>query len=229
MSDLASQLREGTRQSHRLAETTAYMQCFLKGELKQDPFRKLLSNLYFVYAALEAELFRHRHHIAIDSIYFPQLNRKENLAADLAYYYGDNWEKLIVPSEAARNYVFRLHQIPTTEPILLVAHAYVRYLGDLSGGQGLKNIVRNALELPDGLGTRFYEFDSFGDLGEIREFKAQYRDALNSLPIDESLVTAIVDEANYAFRLNCDLLHSLEPEVRATIGEEKFARVLTQV
>lgn len=85
--NLASQLREGTKQSHRLAENTAYMQCFLQGELKQEPFRKLLSNLYFVYSALEADLSKHRHHLVISSIYFPQLNRKENLEADLAYYY----------------------------------------------------------------------------------------------------------------------------------------------
>jgi len=47
--NLASQLREGTKQSHRLAENTAYMQCFLKGVVKREPFRQLLNNLYFVY------------------------------------------------------------------------------------------------------------------------------------------------------------------------------------
>lgn len=223
--NLASQLREGTKQSHRLAENTVYMQYFIKGIVNREAFRKLLSDLYFVYAALEAELDRHQHHVAIDSIYFPKLNRLDNLKADLAYYYGDCWQQLIAPSGAARNYVFRLHRIPTTEPILLVAHAYVRYMGDLSGGQGLKNIVRNALDLPDGLGTRFYEFDAFSSIGAIKEFKEQYRDALNSLPIDRELATAIVTEANHAFNLNRDLLDSLEPEVKAAMEEKAFTKL----
>ncbi|MCC0178391.1 biliverdin-producing heme oxygenase [Waterburya agarophytonicola K14] len=227
--NLATQLRQGTQKSHRLAEDTAYMQCFLQGAIEQEPFRQLLSNLYFVYSVLEEELLKHRDHIVINSIYFPQLNRKENLEADLAYYYGDRWNVEISPSEAARDYVSRLHQISATEPILLVAHAYVRYLGDLSGGQGLKNIIRNAFDLPEEVGTRFYEFDTLLSIGAIKEFKLQYRDALNSLPIDEELATEIVNEANYAFRLNCDLLHSLEPAVRASIGEDVYTKILSLV
>ena len=223
--NLATQLREGTKQSHTMAENTAFMKCFFQGVVTREAFRKLLSDLYFVYTALEAELYKHRHHVVINSIYFPELNRQANLEADLAYYYGDGWEELIVPSQAARDYVFHLHQIAATEPILLVAHAYVRYLGDLSGGQGLKNIVRTALDLSDGLGTRFYEFDDFPSLGAIREFKGKYRDALKSLPIDQDLAATIVAEANHAFSLNRDLLDSLEPEIKATTEEKEFTGV----
>ncbi len=227
-SDLASQLREGTKQSHTLAENTAYMKCFIKGYLATEPFAKLLSNLYFVYSTLEAELLRHQNHPVVSSIYFPQLDRTAHLEADLAYYYGDNWREKIAPSEAGRNYVARLHELSNHEPALLVAHAYVRYLGDLSGGQGLKSIVRSALELPSGKGTRFYEFDAFASVGAIREFKGQYRDALNSLPVDEELAAKIVAEANYAFSLNRDVLHSLEPEVKAAIGEDLFAEITSE-
>lgn len=222
--NLATELREGTRQSHTMAENTAFMKCFIQGVVTREAFRKLLSDLYFVYTALEAELYKHRHHVVINSIYFPELNRQANLEADLAYYYGDRWQELIAPSQAARDYVFRLHQIAATEPILLVAHAYVRYLGDLSGGQGLKNIVRTALDLPDGLGTRFYEFDDLPFLGAIREFKGKYRDALNSLPIDKELAAIIVAEANHAFSLNRNLLDSLEPEIKAAMEEKEFIR-----
>ncbi len=225
-SNLASQLREGTKQSHTMAENTAYMKCFLKGYLATQPFAKLLSNLYLVYRALEAELLRHQNHPIVSSIYFPQLNRTAHLEADLAYYYGTDWKQKIAPSEAGRNYVAHLQTISNIEPGLLVAHSYVRYLGDLSGGQGLKNIVRSTLELPEALGTRFYEFDDFSSIAEIRVFKGQYRDALNSLPIDQVFVAEIVAEANYAFSLNCDLLHSLEPIVKANIGEKLFIEIV---
>ncbi len=227
-SDLASQLREGTKHSHTMAENTAYMKCFLKGIVKKEPFRQLLSNLYFVYSALEAGLLRNCNHPVVSAIYFPRLNRKAHLEADLAYYYANNWREVIAPSEAGRDYVAHLHEISNTEPALLVAHAYVRYLGDLSGGQALKNIVRSALELPVGLGTRFYEFDALPSVSAIREFKAQYRNALNSLPVHEELTAKIIAEANYAFSLNRDVLHSLEPEVIAAIGKDAFAEIVSE-
>ena len=227
-SDLASQLREGTKQSHTMAENTAYMKCFLKGIVEKEPFRKLLANFYFVYSTLEAELSRHQTHPVVGLIYFPELNRQANLEEDLAFYYGENWREEIAPSEAGKVYVARLQEISNTEPELLVAHAYVRYLGDLSGGQGLKSIVRSALELPSDKGTRFYEFDAFSSVGEIREFKGKYRDALNSLPVDAELIDKIVAEANNAFALNRDVMHDLEPEVKAAIGDRQFNLITQQ-
>ncbi len=92
--------------------------------------------MYFVYSALEAELLIHRHHPIVSVVYFPQLDRQAYLAEDLAYYYGNNWRESIATSEVGRDYVAHLHEIAKTEPALLVAHSYVRYLGDLSAHKG---------------------------------------------------------------------------------------------
>ncbi|MGV2826902.1 biliverdin-producing heme oxygenase [Myxosarcina sp. GI1(2024)] len=227
-SDLASQLREGTKQSHTMAENTAYMKCFLKGIVEREPFRKLLANLYFVYTTLEAELLRHRDHPVVGLIYFPELNRKASLEKDLAFYYGDNWQEEIAPSEAGKVYVARIKEVSNSEPELLVAHSYVRYMGDLSGGQALKNIVRSALSLPPDRGTNFHQFDAFPSVEARRGFKGRYRDALNSLPVDNELIEKIVAEANAAFALNRDVMHSLEPEVKAAIGEHVFDLITRQ-
>ena len=227
-SDLASQLREGTKQSHTMAENTAYMKCFLKGIVEREPFRKLLANLYFVYTTLEAELLRHRDHPVVGLIYFPELNRQASLEKDLAFYYGDNWQSQIAPSEAGKVYVDRIKEISNSEPVLLVAHAYVRYMGDLSGGQALKNIVRSALSLPPDRGTNFHQFDAFPSVEARRGFKGRYRDALNSLPVDNELIEKIVAEANDAFALNRDVMHALEPEVKAAIGDHVFDLITRQ-
>ncbi len=227
-SDLASQLREGTKQSHTMAENTAYMKCFLKGIVEKEPFRKLIANLYFVYSTLEAELLRHRDHPVVGLIYFPELNRKASLEKDLAFYYGDNWQSQIAPSEAGKVYVDRIKEISNSEPTLLVAHSYVRYMGDLSGGQALKNIVRSALSLPPDRGTNFHQFDAFPSVEARRGFKGRYRDALNSLPVDNELIEKIVAEANDAFALNRDVMHALEPEVKAAIGDHVFDLITRQ-
>jgi heme oxygenase len=226
--NLASQLREGTKHSHTMAENTAYMKCFLKGIVEKEPFRKLLANLYFVYSTLEAELLRHRNHPVVGLIYFPDLNRKASLEKDLAFYYGDNWQAEIAPSEAGKVYVDRIKQISNSQPELLVAHSYVRYMGDLSGGQALRNIVRSALKLPPDQGTNLHEFEAFPTVEARKAFKMRYRDTLNSLPVDDQLAQEIVAEANYAFGLNRDVMHSLEPEVKLAVGDHVFDLITRQ-
>lgn len=226
--DLATQLREGTQQSHTMAENTAFMKCFLKGIVEREPFRKLLANLYFVYTALEEELSRYRNHPVVGPLYWPELNRQDALAEDLTFYYGADWRSEIAPLEAGQVYVARIREVAESNPALLVAHAYVRYMGDLSGGQSLKHIVRSALNLSAQEGTRFYEFDVIPTVEARRAFKEQYRDTLNRLPVDDAIVQEIVAEANLAFQLNQDVMHGLEAEVRTAIGEHVFDLVTRQ-
>ena len=225
---LATCLREGTQQSHTLAENTAFMKCFLKGIVEREPFRKLTADLYYVYRTLEVEMARHRHHPVVSPMIFPELKRTHKLEADLRFYYGENWRQQIAISPEGRNYVARLQEISQTNPMLLIAHAYVRYMGDLSGGQSLRHITRSALDLPPDQGTGLHEFDQLPTVEARRECKQRYRDALNSLPVGAEQIQAIVAEANRAFALNRNVFHELEPDVRAAIGEHVFDLITRQ-
>lgn len=226
MTQLATRLREGTSKSHTTAENTAYMKCFLKGIMAREPFRKLMANLYLVYEALEEEIRQHLDCSAVKELYFPEIERQANLAKDLEFYYGENWLAEIAPTEAGEQYVARIHAAAATDPALLIAHAYVRYMGDLSGGQGLKTITRKALNLPPDRGTSLHEFESLQTPEAQREFKMAYRNALNALPVTEEQVTAIVDEANLAFSLNREVMHSLEEDVKSAIGWPVFEAIV---
>ncbi|HEY9690542.1 MAG TPA: biliverdin-producing heme oxygenase [Coleofasciculaceae cyanobacterium] len=223
--NLASRLREGTRQSHTSAENTAYMKCFLKGVVVPVAFQKLLANLYWIYDAMEAEFDRLQDHPILRQIHFSELRRSENLAQDLAFFYGEDWQDCITPNGAGLAYVMRIHLMARDRPERLVAHAYVRYLGDLSGGQGLRKIVRSALNLPADRGTGLYEFSALPTPEAKRDFKMHYRDVLNALPLSETEVLGIIEEANLAFQLNCNLVHSLEPHIQAAIDPQQFAQI----
>ncbi|BBC22362.1 heme oxygenase (biliverdin-producing) [Pseudanabaena sp. ABRG5-3] len=228
MSHLANRLREGTQKSHTAAENTAFMKCFLKGIVETVPFRKLLANLYLVYSTLEEEFRRHQQHPIVGKLYFQELNRQQNLEQDLAFYYGENWRSELVPLKAGQVYVDRLKEISNTDPALLIAHSYTRYMGDLSGGQALKHIVRSALDLPDERGTTFYEFDQLPTVEAKKDFKDRYRQALDSLEVDEETVERIVEEANYAFTLNRNVVDELEADVRAVIDPHVFELLTKQ-
>ena len=156
---------------------------------------------------MEEAMEKNRNNVFIKPIYFPELNRRENLEKDLEYYYGSEWRSAIILSEATKLYVERIQLVSVQRPELLVAHAYTRYLGDLSGGQLLKKIAQRALNLSDGRGLAFYEFDRVAD---EQEFKQNYKKALDSLPLDSSVADQIVAEANVSFTMNMKMFQELE-------------------
>jgi len=218
-SNLATKLREGTKKSHTMAENTGFVACFLKGTVEKTSYRNLVSNLYFVYSAMEEEMERQKDHPVVSKIYFPDLNRKDALERDLAYYYGATWRTQVAPSEAAQQYVARIREVSNTAPELLVAHSYTRYLGDLSGGQILKGIAERGMGLSGGFGTSFYEFKTIAD---EKAFKKVYRQALDELPVDDATADRIVDEANNAFRMNMTMFKELEGNLIKAIGIQLF-------
>ena len=218
-SNLATKLREGTKKAHTMAENVGFVKCFLKGVVEKNSYRKLVANLYFVYSAMEEEMERHKQHPILSKVLFPELNRKESLEQDLYYYYGGNWREQVAPSAAAKSYVQRIREVSATAPELLIAHFYTRYLGDLSGGQILKGIAQRAMNLSDGNGTAFYEFQ---DIPDEKAFKAKYRQAMNDLPIDDATADKIVDEANAAFGMNMKLFQELEGNLIKAIGQMLF-------
>jgi heme oxygenase len=87
----------------------------------------------------------------------------------------------------------------------------------LSGGQLLKKIAQRAMNLPDGKGLAFYEFDQVED---EQEFKQNYKKALDSLPLDSTLAENIVAEANVSFTMNMKMFQELETS---------FARIIIKL
>lgn len=204
--NLAEQLRQGTTKSHSMAENVSFVKSFLGGVVDKKSYRTLVANLYFVYSAIEKEMFNNRNHPSISLIYFSELNRKKSLEKDLEYYYGLEWRELIRPSLVTQTYVDRIHNIGKNQPELLIAHAYTRYMGDLSGGQILKNIAKNAMKLSEDEGTEFY---IFRHVDNEKEFKKMYRDTLDLLPVTDNQINLIISEANIAFNLNMKMFQEL--------------------
>lgn len=70
------------------------------------------------------------------------------------------------PPPAFHAYISRLTHLIEEEPRMLLAHSYIRYMGDLSGGQIMKRNIRKAYGLADVQGTTFFEFRVMGSEGE---------------------------------------------------------------
>lgn len=216
---LAAQLREGTKKAHTMAENTGFVSCFLKGVVDKLSYRKLVADLYFVYEAMEEEVDKLANHPVVGPVGKKELNRLESLEQDLAFYFGDNWREEIKPSPSAAAYVERIHAVAKDSPELLVGHHYTRYMGDLSGGQILKNIAQKAMNMSGDDGLRFYVFD---DISDEKAFKTAYRSTMDQLPIDQDMADRILEEANHAFHLNMKMFQELEGNLVAAIGKVLF-------
>ena len=74
----------------------------------------------------------------------------------------------------------------SANPAPLLAHAYVRYLGDLSGGQTIRHILAKAYGLDEaaGTGVSFYAFKELrsakaANQGEMKRIKEWFREGMN--------------------------------------------------
>ncbi|TGK00889.1 biliverdin-producing heme oxygenase [Leptospira semungkisensis] len=218
---LAQLLREGTSESHTAAENSAFTRCFIKGVLEPKSYSKHLEAFYFVYSTMESELEKKKDHPILRRIHFPELYRKNQIEKDFTHFFLP--EHSPKPSQATEAYVNHIIEIANSSPELLVAHSYVRYLGDLSGGQILKRVAAKALGIEGTNGLDFYEFP---EISSPKDFKDRYRKALDDLPLSEEEKQNIVNEANRVFQLNQAIFDELEDTLISSIGREKFEEVL---
>ncbi|XP_066115853.1 heme oxygenase 1 [Saccopteryx bilineata] len=207
--DLSEALKEATKEVHIQAENAEFMKNFQKGQVTREGFKLVMASLFHVYKALEEEIERNKENPVYAPLYFPEdLHRTAALEQDLAFWYGPTWQEAVPYTQATRRYVQRLQEVGCREPELLVAHAYTRYLGDLSGGQVLKKIAQKALDLPSsGEGLAFF---TFPNIASATKFKQLYRSRMNSLEMTPEVRHRVTEEAKTAFLLNIQLFEELQ-------------------
>ncbi|KAF9187883.1 Heme oxygenase 2 [Haplosporangium sp. Z 767] len=222
MALLATDLKEGTKTVHSEAERSKFVKFFFKGEITPATYGRFLISLYHVYSALEKALDQHKDNANVQLIHFPkELSRKEALEQDLEFFNGPEWRDMLNPmSPAQKKYVEAIERCAATKPDLLIAHAYVRYLGDLSGGQILARKLQKYNDLPEGKGVAFYSFDLIEDKDG---FKEQYRKRINQVEVDEETHKAIVEESCQAFIRNIDVFQEFDHELPLTKEEQEAA------
>lgn len=203
---LAERLKSETAKLHAAVEGGVFMRQMTQGRVQRLAYCAFLRNLQPIYAALEGAIGRHLQHRLIAPVWHPTLSRSTALGADLNTLHGADWAEALLPTAQALLYVERLKEIDRAEPALLLAHAYVRYLGDLSGGQILRRVVGQGLGLSGEAGLAFYDF---GDAATMRALRLNFRRGLASLATDAATSDALVAEATQAFRRHQRLFDEL--------------------
>ncbi|KAF5315353.1 hypothetical protein D9619_007138 [Psilocybe cf. subviscida] len=229
---LAALLRESTMEAHDEVATSTGAKRLLSGELSRDEYTRYLMMLWHVYDSFERALERHATHPTLEPTYNPALlARAPALSADIAHLLDvteAGWQthpihkQLIAsPPVPLAAYVSRIESVAASaDPSALLAHSYVRYMGDLSGGQTIRHTLAKAYELDEaaGEGISFYAFKELrsakaANQGEMKRIKEWFREGMNKAGEQGAVVkAAVVEEARTAFVLNAGLFTVLDFE-----------------
>lgn len=205
----SARLKAATAEDHNHAESQIFVQRLLGGELTIADYAAMISSHLDVYRVLEASVAAMRPHPWCTELFDKKLDRTQRLVADLADLHQTYDLDIPVSGPATSRYINRIRAV-SDDPVLMIGHHYIRYLGDLSGGQAIAAMVRRHTT---DVGLSFYDF---ADVHPIPHFKKRYRQVFDSLPLSEDDFQALVAEVQLAFRLNADIFGDLLAQSPAT-------------
>jgi heme oxygenase len=206
----SSLIRTASHEQHMEAETSTFMSDLLGGRLGVGAYARYTEQLWFVYEALEAGAEKLGSDPVAGGFIRPELFRLRALERDLAHLRGPGWRAELSALPATRVYADRVRECARSWPAGYIAHHYTRYLGDLSGGQ----IIRDRAERTWGFekkgdGVRFYVFE---EIPNPAAFKRGYRELLDAVRADDLEKQRIVAECKRAFALNTNVFRALGEE-----------------
>jgi len=227
-------LKTGTAKIHEEVEKSRGAGCLSNGELDREEYIRYLMVFWHIYSILEEGLAANADDSVISPAHDPALlARTSALSSDISFLLGvpdddSSWKShathhalISSPPPAFHAYVSRLTHLIEEEPRRLLAHSYVRYMGDLSGGQVTKRNIRKAYGLLDKRGTTFYEFvmgsEGKSDLptanvGEVKSIKRWFKNGIDAgVGNDVKVKEALLDEAIQAFALHKDIFDEIRP------------------
>jgi heme oxygenase len=192
---LSTLVREASKESHYSAENSPFMVALLRGELEREAYCNYLAQLAPIYETLESwtttklPLFDRR------------LDRFERIISDIDSMCGMQ----LVLNETIEYTKHLKSIIESGDEIRFLAHHYVRYLGDLSGGQAVAKLVMRNMSIPPNF-LSFYEFDQIQD--KVR-YKETYRDNLDNLELTEEQTQSFISEVMTAFEHHEKIFNTL--------------------
>jgi heme oxygenase len=175
-----SKIKELTWAHHQNAERQAFAKLLISGDISEDMYATYLWNQHKKYDILEAMVAAHGLFAEVGA----NISRKTLMEADIAELWQHDVAPPVVPSTI--EYIDHMRDIMGDRD-KIIAHMYVFYLGDMSGGQMIKKKIPGE--------GRMYDF---GD--NVKELK----DRIRNMTTDE-----MAEEAQWVFSSATKLFEEL--------------------
>lgn len=200
---LSEELKSHTAAAHSAAEDSSFVSELMGGVLEAAALVSLLDQSLVIYRALENALAAHVEHPQLGAFLDPKLSRVAALEADMAFHHGADWEAQLADGRieivpATRTYADVLENVGAESIEFLLAHHYVRYMGDLSGGQIIQRLVQRHYGIADE-GLNFY---TFPEIDKPKPYKDGYRNLMDSTDFTREQKDTILAHAADSFELN---------------------------
>ncbi|WP_373599329.1 biliverdin-producing heme oxygenase [Paraclostridium bifermentans] len=198
-------IQNNTKRLHSMAENTGFIKRLISGEATTQTYGEYIYNLYFVYKAIEENLEKHKDNEVLKEFITPEVFRAESLLKDSKFLLEGNLDSIEI-CDSTKVFVNRLNEISKTDPNLLVAHAYTRYLADLFGGRTIFNIVKEKYNIEDD-GLNYYMFD---DISDLKAFVMYYHQKLNLINLTDEEKDRFLNEVSLSYIFNISISNELE-------------------
>lgn len=162
-----SNLRELTHDAHKAAETSPFVKILFSGNINDQLYATYLKNQHPMYEILEVCAMPHA---LLNGM--PDIRRAPSILSDFQELWTDaeNSPTILPVVDRYMKYILSIKD----DPKKLMAHIYVRHMGDLAGGQMIAKRVPGS--------GKYYQFAS------PNELKIAIRDRLDDSMADEALV-----------------------------------------
>lgn len=138
-------LKELTAEKHKAAERQEFVKILFSGNINPEFYATFLANQHPIYEILEVNAMLHRLVMGM-----PDIRRAPAINADFLELWPDkNRNPIILP--VVDRYIKHILNLSAKDPNKLMAHIYVRHMGDLSGGQMIAKRVPGS--------GKFYQFE----------------------------------------------------------------------
>ncbi|MGL5755548.1 MAG: heme oxygenase (biliverdin-producing) [Paraclostridium sp.] len=198
-------IQENTKRLHSMAENTGFIKRLVDGNATSETYGEYIYNLYFVYKAIEENLEKHKNDEVLKEFITPEVFRSNALLQDSKFLLGYEIDSIEI-CDSTRVFVDRLDEISKTNPKLLVAHAYTRYLADLFGGRTIFKIIKDNYNIHDD-GLNYYMFDNIPDL---KAFVMDYHKKLDLIQLNDEEKGKFLNEISLSYVFNISISNELD-------------------
>ncbi|MFW0109263.1 heme oxygenase (biliverdin-producing) [Rothia sp. P13129] len=199
----SARLKRESEELHSTAEHSGFMTKLMKGELSEKSYLRLLNQYVYLYEALEkvAQGYREAGNKMLEPFNQPELARAERIRADIKALGQEDIDPAL---PATTKYAQRILD-SAQSPERFLSHHYLRYLGDLSGGQAVAVLMGRHY----GISSEALSMYRFDELPKPKIFKDSYRTLLDNAPLSEEERQNVVDETLRGFQYNAELFSEL--------------------
>lgn len=206
--EFLNQIRQSSKLLHSASEHSGFIKRIIDKEATKEGYGEYLYNLGQMYEAIEKGLLENREDAIIKEFVTPELHRSGLIAKDVAFILAEA-SNALKPLASTVAFKQRIEEIKQTEPVLLIAHAYTRFMADLFGGRTFFQLFNEHYQIP-AEGLHYY---TFPDIQDIRGYAMSYAARLGQLQLSPELQVRFINEVNNAYIYNLALSNELEAQL----------------